>query len=67
LGYSSTRISPNPARWRSKPCAVAVARQNGELVAAGDILIVNKNQGRVMVFKPDEPWRDSLAASASAV
>ena len=47
----------------SKPCAVAVARQNGELVAAGDILIVNKNQGRVMVFTPDEPWRDSLAAS----
>ena len=44
----------------SKPCAVAVAKGAGQFHAAGDLLIVDKHHGRVLVFAPDEPWRTWL-------
>lgn len=46
-----------------KPCALAVAREDGALFTAGDVLIVDKHQGRVLVFTPDAAWRDGLRAN----
>ena len=48
-----------------KPCAVAVAKTSGTLFAAGDVLIVDKGVGGVLLFKPDDPWRDWLQAAPS--
>lgn len=49
----------------SKPCAVAVATGAGQFFAAGDLLIVDKHQGRVLLFAPDDPWRDWLLSGTS--
>jgi len=46
-----------------KPCAVVVAKEKGALFAAGDVVIVDKHHGRVLVFTPDEVWRNGLRAS----
>jgi len=35
------------------------------LFAAGDVLIVDKGVGGVLLFKPDDPWRDWLQAAPS--
>ncbi len=44
------------------PCAVAVAKADCALFAAGAVLIADKHEGRVLAFKPDEPWREWLRA-----
>jgi len=45
-----------------RPCAVAVAKVDGALFAAGSVLIADRHEGRVLAFVPDEPWRSWLRA-----
>ncbi len=46
----------------SRPSALAVASAGSELFATGDVLVVDKGTGCVVVFTPDEMWRDWLQA-----
>lgn len=48
----------------STHCAVAVVKGAGQLHADGDLPIVDKYQGRVPGFAPDEPWRNWLCYPA---
>ncbi|HRD89422.1 MAG: hypothetical protein JNN21_07805 [Candidatus Accumulibacter sp.] len=45
-----------------RPCAVAVAKADSALFAAGSVLIADRHEGRVLQFVPDEPWRQWLRA-----
>lgn len=47
----------------TRPCAVVVARRAAGLFDDDDVLIANKRQRAVLVFKPDDLWRDWLRAA----
>jgi len=43
-----------------RPSAVAVADADSALFSAGEILVADRYDGRVLGFNPDEPWRQWL-------
>lgn len=43
-----------------RPCAVALAHADTALFTADEVLVADRHDGRVLAFRPEEPWRQWL-------
>ncbi len=43
-----------------RPCAVALAHADTALFTADELLVADRHDGRVLAFRPEEPWRQWL-------
>jgi hypothetical protein len=48
-----------------RPCAVAVTHAESALFSAGEVLVADRNDGRVLAFRPEEPWQQWLRGAGA--